>query len=410
MGGRARRGLLAMRVLIADDDPVCRHLLLRTLESWGYDVTAAKDGAEAWKLFEERDYPLVILDWVMPGVDGPELVRRIRSHARPGYVFTVLLAASNDHDEFIQGLAAGADDFMVKPLDREELRVRLRSGERVLKLEQTLVEQNRMLSERNAQMEADLRMACEVQQALLPQGYPSFPPGVPPEKSRLRFWDRYRPNGAVGGDFFDVLRLSDTRAGVLICDVMGHGVRAALVTAMVRALLEHFRALADEPGPFLEEMNRELIAILGQTRVPVFLSAFYGVMDLEAGTFRYTNAGHPAPMLAQRGEGVVVPLAPPGGQPGPPLGVRPQAVYPVAEMRTSPGDLFVFYTDGLVEAAGPDQESFGEGRLRDAVQRRPALGCGRLFDEVLAEVSAFTQGRGFADDVCLVGMEVHSPR
>ena len=95
------------------------------------------------------DYPLVILDWVMPGLDGPELVRRIRSHARPGYVFTVLLAASNDHGEFIQGLAAGADDFMVKPLDREELRVRLRSGERVLKLEQTLVEQNRMLAERN---------------------------------------------------------------------------------------------------------------------------------------------------------------------------------------------------------------------------------------------------------------------
>src|SRR5262249_44851321 len=153
------------------------------------------------------------------------------------------------------------------PFDRDELRVRLRSGERVIRLEEALVEQNRVLSERNAQMEADLRMACEVQQALLPQGYPSFPANVPPEASALRFYDRYRPNGAVGGDFFDVLPLSDTQAGLFICDVMGHGVRAALVTAMVRALLEGFRELAADPGWFLAEMNRELIAILGQTSV-----------------------------------------------------------------------------------------------------------------------------------------------
>src|SRR6476646_6811631 len=180
-----------MRVLIADDDPVSRHLLARTLAGWGYEVVVARDGAEAWRYFEERDYPLVILDWVMPGMDGPEVVRRIRGCERPGYVYVLLLTAKTNKGEVVEGLNAGADDFVIKPFDRDELRVRLRTGERFLKLEQALLEQNRLLRDRNEQMEQDLRMACEVQQALLPQGYPSFPAHARPEHSALRFCDRY---------------------------------------------------------------------------------------------------------------------------------------------------------------------------------------------------------------------------
>jgi CheY-like chemotaxis protein len=201
-----------MRVLIADDDPVSRRLLEKTLQLWGYEVIVAKDGSEAWKLFEERDYPIVISDWVMPGIDGLELVRRIRASARPGYVFVILLAAASHRREVVEGIVAGADDFVSKPFDRDELRARVRAGERIIRLEQALLEQNRILTERNAEMEQNLRMAVEVQQALLPLGYPSFPAGVTMERSALRFWHRYRPNGAVGGDFYDVLALSDTRA------------------------------------------------------------------------------------------------------------------------------------------------------------------------------------------------------
>jgi sigma-B regulation protein RsbU (phosphoserine phosphatase) len=396
-----------MRVLIADDDPISRRLLQRTLQQWGYEVTVARDGTEAWRLFEERDFPLVISDWVMPGLDGLELVRRIRSCPRTGYVFIILLTANTRKREMVEGLAAGADDFVTKPFDHHELRVRLRSGERVLRLEQALLEQNRVLSERNSQMEADLHMACEVQQALLPQGYPSFPAHVPPERSALRFCDRYRPNGAVGGDFFDVLALSDTRAGVFICDVMGHGVRAALVTAMVRALLESVRG-ADDPGRFLTEMNRELIAILAQGTVPVFLSAFYGIVDTKSGQLCYANAGHPSPLHLRRREGEVGPLPMAHGMPGPPLGVRDQATYTSSCITLGQGDLLILFTDGVFEATGADQEPFGEQRLEAAVRARMSLPPGRLFDEVLAEVQVFTAGRGFADDVCVVGMEVRA--
>jgi sigma-B regulation protein RsbU (phosphoserine phosphatase) len=395
-----------MKVLIAEDDPVSRHLLHRTLADWGYEVAVAGDGAEAWRLFEAGDFMLVVSDWVMPEVDGVELVRRIRGAQRPGHVFTILLTAKSHKEDLVKGLAAGADDFVTKPFDREELRARLRAGERIVRLEAALLAQNRALSERNAQMEADLRMACEVQQALLPQRYPTFPAGAPPQASALRFVDRYRPTGAVGGDFFDVLQVSDTHAGVFLCDVMGHGVRAALVTAIVRALLEGFRALDADPGWCLGQMNRELIAILGETTMPVFLSAFYLVIDAGTGAMRYANSGHPAPLLARRRAGDVLTLRQPGGLPGPPLCVRDDTVYAVAEATAEVGDLFVGFTDGLFEVHGADLEPFGLDRLATAVRRRLDLPADRLFDELLAEVQQFAGDCGFPDDVCLLGMEV----
>ena len=139
-----------MRVLIAEDDLISRRLLQSSLEKWGHDVVTATDGAEAWRLFEAGEFPIVISDWMMPEMDGVELVRRIRSCQRPGYVYTILLTAKSQKEELIQGMEAGADDFVTKPFDREELRVRLRAGERIIHLEQSLAEQNRALREAQA--------------------------------------------------------------------------------------------------------------------------------------------------------------------------------------------------------------------------------------------------------------------
>jgi serine phosphatase RsbU (regulator of sigma subunit) len=175
---------------------------------------------------------------------------------------------------------------------------------------------------------------------------------------------------------------------------------------MVRALLEGARGQADDVGRLLAEINREVLAILGQASVPVFLSAFYAVVDVTSGQLRYANAGHPGPLLVRRREGVVESLSPDGYTPGPPLGVRDQASYAVSSASLAAGDLLVLFTDGLFEASGPDHEPYGEERLRLAVERRLHLPTGRLFDELLTEVQQFTQGRGFADDLCLVGMEL----
>src|SRR4051794_32711018 len=127
-----------MQVLIAEDDPVSRRLLQNHLGRWGYDVTATADGACAWEAFCQGEFGFVISDWEMPGMDGLELVRRIRSAPDPAYVYTILLTARAQKEDLVEGMEAGADDFICKPFDPEELRVRMRAGERILLLEQTL--------------------------------------------------------------------------------------------------------------------------------------------------------------------------------------------------------------------------------------------------------------------------------
>lgn len=139
-----------MKVLIADDDPVSRRLLQSYLQKWGYDVAAAVNGADAWRIFEREEFPVVITDWVMPEVDGAELIRRIRASRGPHYVYAILLTSRSHKEDLVEGMDAGADDFVNKPFLAEELRVRLRAGERVVNLERALADQNRALREAQA--------------------------------------------------------------------------------------------------------------------------------------------------------------------------------------------------------------------------------------------------------------------
>lgn len=136
-----------MKVLLAEDETVSRRLLQSYLEKWGHDVVATKSGADAWALFKESDFQLVMTDWMMPEMDGLELIRRIRAARRPQYVYTILLTARSHKEDLVKGMEAGADDFVAKPFDRDELRVRLRAGERIVQLERDLAAQNRALRE-----------------------------------------------------------------------------------------------------------------------------------------------------------------------------------------------------------------------------------------------------------------------
>src|SRR5919201_6551063 len=139
-----------MKVLIAEDEAISRRLLQSYLERWGHEVGVAQNGSEAWQLFQAGEFPIVISDWMMPEMDGLELIRRIRACQRPGYVYAILLTSRSQKEDLVEGMEAGADDFLTKPLDRDELRVRLRAAERVVRLEGSLAEQNRALREAQA--------------------------------------------------------------------------------------------------------------------------------------------------------------------------------------------------------------------------------------------------------------------
>ncbi|HVM47384.1 MAG TPA: SpoIIE family protein phosphatase [Candidatus Acidoferrum sp.] len=279
------------------------------------------------------------------------------------------------------------------------------ADEKIRRANTQLAQSRKELRARNAQMEDDLKMAREIQVTMLPQQYPPFPGSASAADSAFQFTHRYLPAGTVGGDFFSVSALSDDEAGVFICDVAGHGVRSALVTAMIRALVEELRPAAQDPGQFLNKLNSDLCAILKHTGTPMLTTAFYLVADWRTGRMRYANAGHPKPLHLRRAAGAVQPLANATGKSQPVLGLFDTAAYLTTEATLAPGDMVMLFTDGLYEVQNRGGELYSQAMLVAGVQRQLRLPAPRLFDALLAEIGAFSGGPGFADDVCMVGIE-----
>ncbi len=259
------------------------------------------------------------------------------------------------------------------------------------------------LHRRSAEMETDLRMARQVQEAFLNRTYPVFPREVAPEESALRFAHRYIPTTTLGGDFFDILQLSDTRCGVLICDVMGHGVRAGLLTALIRGVVEEMGERASDPAHVLSEVNHSLMPIVEQTGQPVFATVFFCVIDTVTNRLTYGNAGHPAPLVRHGLTGEIARLAP--ADPEPAAGLIGEFAYTRHSCAFAPGDLFVGYTDGILEAIDDAGAMFGETGIRAVVAAANGLSVGDISDRVLGEVQSHSGRAVFDDDVCLVAIQ-----
>ncbi len=262
------------------------------------------------------------------------------------------------------------------------------------------------LRDRNARMQADLDLARAMQEAFIIAQHPRFSECLPGEQSSLTFHHCYIPDAALGGDFFQVTALSDTCAGVFICDVMGHGVRSALVTAMIRALVSEKTSTAANPGAFMEEINHHLYAILEQANTPMFASAIYLVADTASGQLTYANAGHPSPLRVRRNRQTVEPLFVQGSPSGPALGVFGDVVYETVNSKLEADDLIVLFTDGVFEVQGQEEE-FGEDRLISSLRDHINLPVDAMFDHLLKDIRSFSASGGFADDVCLVGVNIN---
>jgi sigma-B regulation protein RsbU (phosphoserine phosphatase) len=278
--------------------------------------------------------------------------------------------------------------------------------EKIRRANALLAQSRKELRARNVEMEDDLKMAREIQLAMLPQLYPSFPHELPASESQFQFTHRYLPSGTVGGDFFTVSALSDCEAAVFICDVAGHGVRSALVTAMVRALVEELPRVAREPGQFLTKLNYELYSILKHTGTPLLTTAFYLIANCKTGHMQYSNAGHPKPFHLKRSSSKATALGNKGGKPQAALGLLENSVYQSSNVTLEHKDLVMLFTDGLYEVEGANNEIYSQAMLMDAVQEQVQHPAGKIFDDILTKVRFFSKDSGFSDDVCLVGMEL----
>jgi sigma-B regulation protein RsbU (phosphoserine phosphatase) len=395
-----------VRVLVADDDPIQRDLLLTTLTGWGYEVVCVDDGMRAWELLQgESQFSVLITDWLMPELDGVVLCRKLRRAQRDPYLPVILISSREGTENLVEALNSGADAFLKKPVDQDQLLAQIRVVERILKLEERLAEQLRELRVANARLESGLTAAAAVQSSLLPE--------VSPKIHGVDFEWSYEACESLGGDMFNIFRLDERRVGMYVLDVSGHGPSAALQSVTLSHVLTPFdqqggilkrvsgnsgRYEVTRPAEVARRLNRQfpLMERSGQ-----FFTFLYGILDVETRVVRYVKAGHPGPIVVTR-EGAR--CLDKGG--GIPIGIFPDAEYEEEQVTLSPGDSFIFYTDGVFETLSAQREAYGLDRM---IQTIAAAGGG-VSERICAlqlSLEAFGRGGPRRDDVTFVGLEVN---
>ncbi|HTR96653.1 MAG TPA: SpoIIE family protein phosphatase [Candidatus Acidoferrales bacterium] len=393
-----------MRVLIVDDEPVNRLVLARKLQQWGHEPVQACDGAQAWAMIQAEPFRMVVTDWMMPEMDGLELTRRIRASPLAGYTYVLLVTARSGVEALVEGIEAGADDFVAKPFQIEELRARIRAGERVLQLESDLAEHNRRLSEANASARRDLEAAAEMQKALLP------PPGQ--ELAQLGAAWRFLPASLVAGDVFNVHALDEHRSSFYLLDVAGHGVPSAMLSFTLSKLLAPTQAvdglvkrpLGDAPGgeitppaDVLRELNRRF---QDDSSALKYFTMVYGIVDTARDVVTIAQAGHPTPLLL-RPSGEVVRL----GDSGFPVGMLPNVEFEQHEHAFLPGDRLFLYSDGVTECAGSARVIYGLSRLESFLASQAGTSVGQAVGELELDLRRWRESAEFADDVTVFALE-----
>jgi len=401
-------------VLVVDDSRMQRRILSASLRRWGYRVAEAGSGEEALALCARERVDLVVSDWMMGGMTGIAFCRAFRALPREAYGYFILLTTKSEAGEIAAGLDAGADDFLTKPVNADELRARIVAGERILQMQRELKEQNRLLSATLAELRSvyaaldrDLIEARKLQQSLVRERHRSF--------GNAALSLLLQPSGQVGGDLVGYLQFSPRRVAFFSIDVSGHGVASAMMAARLAGMLSSatpegnvamvFGASGTvDPWPpemVASRLNRLLLEIV---QVDQYLTCVYAETDLGSGRLSLVQAGHPSPILL-RADGRLERL----GNGGMPVGLMPAARFERIETRLRPGDRLLVMSDGWTECDAPDGSQLGEDGLDALVARNADLRGPALLDRLLWEIERHADSDRFGDDVSAVLYEFDGP-
>ena len=394
--------VIARRVLVTDDSAAQRQMLAMQLSRWGYDVAQAASGRQALTLAQEGRFDIVLSDWVMPGMSGPELCRAFRALPQDAYSYFVLISAKSGTAAVADGLESGADDFLTKPIDPAELQARLHAGERILQMQSELRQRNTDLERLYNALQRDLVEARRLQLSLIPETV------VPMNGAEAVFL--MQPSGHLGGDLVGWFPLEQGRIALFSIDVSGHGVASALMAARLAALLsgrsrDHNVAFMDgrplPPAAVVERLNRLLCA---DQQGDLYLTMIYADISLSDGTVQLVQAGHPHPLHLSRHHAPIW-----IGDGGFPVGMVPDAIYPPVTLHLQPGDRLAIPSDGFTECPGP-QGDLGDDGLAAILGDSVALRGQALHDALRAGLAAHAETTDFPDDVSAVIFDYHGPQ
>jgi len=380
----------AGRILVVDDNESNRDMLSRRLRRNGYEVEVATDGRRALESVQHGDFDLVLLDIMMPEMNGYEVLERLKSDDALRHVPVLMISAVDDLDSVVRCIQLGADDYLPKPFNPTLLKARVQAS-----LMRKRLHDREVLYARS--LENELEIGRRIQKSFLPPVLPQ-PNG----------WDvavRFEPARQVAGDFYDIFDVTGDRIGILIADVCGKGVGAALFMALFRSLIRAYtdRASVSSASPAMGILIEAITATNGYVRTVhksahMFASVFFGILEPQTGRLHYVNAGHLPPAIVDL-EGEIRRLPPTG----PAVGLMSAAAFDVRQARLEPGDVLVGYTDGVTEARDVARDFFTEERLLALLQGLPPS-ASDVLDRIQKDVWAFVGEESQSDDLTLLAL------
>lgn len=376
-------------ILVVDDDAMSRRLLVRALTKAGFACRQSGDGLDALKVVHEAAPSLLLLDYDMPGINGAEVLKRLRADNDPAIAQlpAIMLTGHGGEASEVLCLEAGADDFVTKPINQAVLRARIETQLRLHSMREQLQRQNDELEAWRTNLERDLAAARLTQQSLIPQKAPA-----------LEGWDvaaLYRPVIQVGGDIYGWLRMTDGRTLFWIADATGHGASAALLTTLTKLLFHHGSVEHSQPMEIMRTVNNDFRSIFGARS---FMTAMCVALDPESGRATVVGAGHP-PLLVARSKGATEAFP----SSAPPLGLLERSKFVEAEVELKPGEGFLLYTDGLFGVEQGRAPRLTPITLAELLQP-PAASAQALLDRVMEEATTGDGDKSLPDDVAAIAV------
>tara|TARA_R110002033_G_scaffold45927_3_gene90152 strand:- start:10581 stop:11867 length:1287 start_codon:yes stop_codon:yes gene_type:complete len=400
----AQQGARRRLALIVDDSRLQRRILCRSVQAWGFDVIEAASGDAALEICRDVTPDLVLSDWMMPGMNGLEFCDAFRKLQGDEYGYFILLTSKSEKEEVARGLEAGADDFVSKPVDLNELRARITAGDRILQMQRELTGKNHLISKTLQELQRlydsidkDLLEAKKLQQSLvrersvvLDQGHVSL---------------LLRPSGHVGGDLVGFFRAGEDHLGLYAIDVSGHGISSALMTARLAGYLSSTapeQNVALEPlgdgsyrtRPPLAVMQTINNLVLNEMDTEHYFTMLLADVDLSTGKVALAQAGHPHPVV-QRRSGQIETVGPGGF----PVGLVHDAQFSQFDVQLHRGDRLLLCSDGVTECPNVDAELLDEAGLETIMADLHGIKGPAFFEALVWKLSEFAGNQDFPDDV-----------
>ena len=375
------------KILVVDDEPdleiLVRQKFRRRIRRGEFEFTFAQNGLEALeRLAENPELEMILSDINMPRLDGLSLLNAL-GEVNPE-IRAVMVSAYGDMDNIRTAMNRGAFDFVTKPIDFEDLETTIDKTLRHSRvMREALSSQNQLHALRQ-----ELNIAHSMQLSILPTSFPCTP--------QFEVHGRVIPAKEVGGDFYDIYRLDDGLLGVVIADVSGKGIPAALFMMVCRTLLKGIAIGLGSPGEALTEAN---VLLHAENQASMFVTVFYGVFNPRTGSLTYANAGHEPPVL-RRVDGSTEALPFTGGVP---LGIVDDMKFEERTGMLAPGEVAFLFTDGVTEAQNTSEEEFGNARVHDTIAEVEPGPAREAVEALVRTVVQFSgEAEQFDDLTCLV--------